>query len=103
MLATGDGVFASFAGGEQGTWSRTGERLRGRGILSVIPTQEAMTWLALSDEAIWVTMDGGVNWQRYYIMGGRESPVAMISFHGDIQHLWLLTSNQAYRMGTLHF
>jgi hypothetical protein len=99
LIGTRDGVFASWQGGEMGSWKRRGYRFVGHLMMKVLATTEPSTWLALTQKAIWVTMDYGLNWGKYFQAGGREIPRWIASFHGDPRHLWFITNRQIYRMG----
>jgi photosystem II stability/assembly factor-like uncharacterized protein len=98
LIGTRDGVFASFQGGEMGSWKRTGFRFVGHTILKVLATRDPRAWYALTSQALWVTLDAGLNWFKVHQLGGHEAPKWIASPRGTDQ-LWLITNRQIYRLG----
>jgi photosystem II stability/assembly factor-like uncharacterized protein len=99
VIGTRDGLFASQQGGEMGTWRRAGERFVGVAVSKVLATSDPSVWYALSDQALWVTADGGQRWRKRFHFGGRESPKWLAAFRGERRHLWMLSSREIYRAG----
>jgi photosystem II stability/assembly factor-like uncharacterized protein len=99
LIGTRDGVFASWQGGEMGSWRRAGFRFVGHLMLKVLATTNPKIWFALTQKALWVTTDAGLNWQKYFQTGGKSMPRWIAAFHGDPKHLWFITNRQIYRMG----
>lgn len=100
LIGTRDGLFASFQGGEMGSWTRRGHRFVGMVMLKVMATADPRLWYALSDEAVWVTTDSGVNWSKIFQLGGREAPRWIAAFQNDPRQMWLVTNRQVYHVGT---
>lgn len=100
LIGTRDGVYASFQGGEMGSWIRRGYRFVGTVILKVMATPDPTLWYALTDQAVWVTQDSGLNWSKIFQLGGREMPRWIAAFQNDPRQMWLVTNRQIYRVGT---
>jgi photosystem II stability/assembly factor-like uncharacterized protein len=100
VIGTRDGVFASFQGGEMGTWKRRGLRFVGTLMIKVLATKQPKIWFALTDDAVWMTSDSGSHWRKIFQTGGKDSVRWISAFKGDLRHLWFLSSREVYRMGT---
>jgi photosystem II stability/assembly factor-like uncharacterized protein len=99
VMGTRDGVFASWQGGEMGSWQRRGIRFVGTVILKVLATVKPHVWYALTDQAVWMTQDFGLNWTPIMHLGGREAARWIKAFHGREDQIWLVTNRQVYRSG----
>jgi photosystem II stability/assembly factor-like uncharacterized protein len=99
LIGTRDGIFASFQGGEMGTWRRRGIRFIGQTIMKVLATRQPSTWLVMTDEALWATQNYGVDWSKVFQFGGQESPRWLMTFKGNLNHLWFLSNKRIYRVG----
>ncbi len=99
LIGTRDGLYASWQGGEMGTWVRRGIRFVGTAMIKVLATADPNVWLAMTQEAVWATMDAGLNWTKVFHTGGKEAPRWMSCHRGDLNHLWILTNRQVYRVG----
>lgn len=98
-LATKDGIYASFQGGEMGTWKRRGYRFVAHNVISVAITKTANEWYAATPDAIWFTQDYGNNWRKIMQLGGKELPRWMVAWANDPKHLWMITNRHVYRYG----
>jgi len=99
LIGTRDGVFASWQGGEMGSWQRRGIRFVGMAMIKVKATSNPKVWLAMTHQALWVTADAGLNWSKVFHTGGKEVPRWMAIHKGDPRHLWFVTNRQIYRIG----
>jgi photosystem II stability/assembly factor-like uncharacterized protein len=99
VIGTRDGVFASWQGGEMGTWKRAGLRFVGAMIPKVVATQNPQMWLAVTDQALWLTNDSGLNWRKVHQTGGKEITRWVTAYRGDPSHLWFITNRYIYRAG----
>ncbi len=99
LIGTRDGIYASWQGGEMGTWKRRGIRFVGTTVTKVLASVDPTIWYALSDQALWGTMDSGLNWKKLYQLGGKDSPRWLAAFRSEHRHLWLLTNREIYRVG----
>ena len=99
IMGTRDGVYASWQGGEMGTWQRRGIRFVGHSIIKVLASNNPKVWMAMTHKAVWYTSDSGLNWSKVFQTGGKEIPRWIKSFKGDLRHLWILTNRQVYRVG----
>jgi photosystem II stability/assembly factor-like uncharacterized protein len=99
LIGTRDGLFASWQGGEMGSWTRRGFRFVGTTMTKVLATADPSVWFALTDEALWGTTDSGLNWFKVFQFGAREAPRWLAAHNGDIRHLWVLTNRSIYRVG----
>ena len=99
VAATRDGVWASWQGGEMGTWTRRGMRFVNENVISVLATKDPGIWYAATPDAVWYSSDYGNNWRKVMQLGGKEYPVWMEAYANDPQHLWLLTNRHVYRLG----
>jgi photosystem II stability/assembly factor-like uncharacterized protein len=100
VIGTRDGVFASWQGGEMGTWQRRGLRFVGSAVSKVLTTTDPKVWYALTDDALWRTENAGASWRPVFQLGGKEAPRWLMAFGGQVQNMWLLTSRGIYRVGT---
>ena len=99
LIGTRDGLWASWQGGEMGSWKRRGIRFVGHVMTKVLASNNPKVWLAMTQKALWYTRDAGLNWSKIFQTGGKEVPLWMKSFKGDLRHLWILTNRQLYRVG----
>ena len=99
VMGTRDGVYASWQGGEMGTWQRRGIRFVGHSMIKVLASNNPKIWLAMTHKAVWYTSDSGLNWNKVFQTGGKEVPRWIKAFKGDLRHLWILTNRQVYRVG----
>ena len=99
LIGTRDGVFASWQGGEMGSWRRRGYRFVGTYIIKVLATTDPRVWFALTRDGLWVTGDAGLNWTPYFVTGGKGTPRWIAAHGGNPDHLWLITNRQVFRMG----
>ena len=99
LIGTRDGLYASWQGGEMGTWMRRGLRFTGVPMTKVLATADAKVWLAMTEIAVWATTDAGLNWTKVFHTGGKEHPRWMLCKGGDLNTLWILTNRQIYRVG----
>ncbi len=99
LMGTNDGVYASFQGGEWGTWKRRGFRFPHMRIHKVLASRDPKVWLAMTDQALWSTEDMGINWKKIYLTGGKEIPRWFATFRQDLKHLWFITNREIYRRG----
>jgi photosystem II stability/assembly factor-like uncharacterized protein len=99
LIGTRDGVYASWQGGEMGTWRRSGFRFIGSAVSKVLATDNPKMWLALTDAGMWLTEDAGLNWRKVFQAGGKELPRSMRMFGRDPRQLWFITNRQIYRIG----
>lgn len=100
LIGTRDGVFASFQGGEMGSWLRRGYRFVGTVIAKVMASPDPRLWYALTDEAVWATYNFGLDWHKIFQLGGHESPRWIAAFQNDPRQMWLITNRQVYHVGT---
>lgn len=96
-LGTHDGVFASWQGGEYGTWKRRGIRFVNKVITSVLITKDPNVWFVATDTAIWRSGDAGATWSQVMELGGNEYPRWLNAYQHDESQLWLLTNRHLYR------
>lgn len=99
LIGTRDGVYASWQGGEMGTWQRRGIRFVGHTVVKVLASVDPTIWYALTDHALWGTMDSGLNWKKLYHLGGKDSPRWLAAFKNEHREVWLLTNREIYRVG----
>jgi photosystem II stability/assembly factor-like uncharacterized protein len=99
-IGTRDGVFGSWQGGEFGTWKRRGLRMTGHTVMHVMLTDEPNVWYALTEVALWRSIDAGANWKKVKQLGGGEYGRWIHAFEHDEDRLWLLTNRRVYRVGT---
>lgn len=99
LIGTRDGVFASWQGGEMGSWKRRGIRFVGTVIVKVLATVRPQVWYALTDQAVWMTQDFGLNWTPVMHLGGHEAARWLFGFQGQEDQMWLITNRQVYRSG----
>lgn len=98
VLGTFDGIFASFQGGEYGTWSRRGRRFVGEMVSNLLVTKRPEVWYALTDIALWRTTDSGNNWLKVLQLGGGETGRWIEAFENDENQIWLLTNRRVLRV-----
>ncbi len=98
-IATRDGIYASFQGGEMGSWKRRGYRFVANNVISVMVSKTANRWYAATPAGIWYSEDYGNNWRKIMQLGGKEIPVWMTAYANDPQHLWMITNRHVYRFG----
>lgn len=99
LIATRDGVYASFQGGEMGTWKRRGFRFIGTNVISVLATKTKNQWYAATPAGIWFSEDYGNNWRKVMQLGGKEIPRWMEAYDNDPKHFWMITNRHVYRFG----
>ena len=97
-MATGDGVWASWQGGEMGTWQRRGYRLTGVNINKVLVTDDPKIWYALSDHSVFVTEDYGNSWHKI-MQFAKGVPQWIHSFNHNRRDIWMITSRSVFRTG----
>ncbi len=98
-MATRDGIYASFEGGEMGTWKRRGYRFVAHNVIAVMISKTANCWYAATKNAIWYTEDYGNTWRKIMQLGGKEVPRWLTAYKNDPAHLWLITNRHVYRFG----
>jgi len=96
-MGTGDGIFASWQGGQPGSWKRRGMRFVEHGINGLFISKNPLIWLAMNKDAIWRSVDGGNNWRKIMQTGSGEYPVRMQAFGNDEEAIWLITNRHVYR------
>ena len=101
LIGTRDGLFASFQGGEMGTWKRRGVKFVGQHVSRVLATSQPNVWYASTDAAVWRSSDYGNNWRKIMQLGGKEFPVWLHAHQGSPKHMWLMTNKRLYRFGGL--
>ncbi|MBK8481821.1 MAG: hypothetical protein IPL40_11675 [Proteobacteria bacterium] len=99
-LGTMDGIFASWQGGEYGTWSRRGRRFVGEMVSNLLITKRPEVWYALTEIALWRTSDAGNTWNKVLQLGGGETGRWIEAFESDENQLWVLTNRRILRLRT---
>lgn len=99
LIGTNDGLYASFQGGEMGTWERRGHIFTGVHVTMALITKDPKVWYVTTPDALWRTNDSGSHWHKVFTLGGQERSVWISSYHGDPNQIWLLTNKQLYRSG----
>lgn len=98
-LGTHDGVYGSWQGGEFGTWKRRGLRMTGETVTNVLVTSNPDVWYALTNIALWRSVNGGATWEKAKQLGGSEQGRWIGAFGGDEGQLWLITNRRVFRVG----
>ncbi|MCC6750027.1 MAG: hypothetical protein IT371_20345 [Deltaproteobacteria bacterium] len=101
LMGTRDGFFASWQGGEMGTWKRRGPRFVGQVVTSVQATSTANYWYCTTDDAVWMTDDAGTEWRKVMHLGAKEMARRILAWDNDPTQLWVLTNRRIYRLRTL--
>jgi photosystem II stability/assembly factor-like uncharacterized protein len=99
LIGTNDGLFASFQGGEMGTWERRGHIFTGVSVTMALVTKDPKVWYVATPDALWRTDNSGSHWKKVFTLGGQEHAVWLSCFGGDPNKIWLLTNKQLYRSG----
>ena len=99
VMATDDGIFASFQGGEMGTWIRRGFLFTGFRVNHTLVLEDPRIWYVLTDQAVWRSDDAGETFRKVMQTGGSEVPIWIQAFNGDPNQVWLLTNRHVYRTG----
>jgi hypothetical protein len=98
-FGTEDGIWASWQGGEMGSWVRRGYRMIRETVYSVLLTKKPNVWYAATKDAIWVSEDFGNQWRKVMQLGGNETPRWLIAYDNDPRYMWLITNRHVYRWG----
>lgn len=98
-IATLDGVYGSWQGGEYGTWQRRGLRMTGENVTHVLVTSSPNVWYALTDIALWRSSDAGGSWNKVKQLGGHEYGRWLEAHNNAEKNIWLVTNRHVYRVG----